>query len=1037
MSLAALLRDVPIRRKLTLIAVLSAGAALLFVALISMAQQWFTFRAELEKVTHSQAIIVAANSTSALLFNDPKAAKQTLEALGAVDNIEFAMLHDKQGKMFAIFVQAGQKHPTPHHPPQGEQHIFTSTDLDVFHPIILGGELVGTIHLRASLAHVYRQMAWSAAVVIASALAGLGLTLMLVAYMHPAITGPMAKLVGLMDVVSREKNYGLRAELRGKDELGALAHGLNDMLVQIQARDNALGQSRQRLEYEVAQRTAELKEANILLGKELTERKAAEQALQLVNEQLSILLESLPVAIYRRLANGGYPVTYVTRNVVTLSGYPSRSFTEETDFWIKHIHPSDAPRIPAEMACLFEEGVYEYEYRWLNADGSYRWILDSMRLVQPADRTPSYIVGMWWDITERKQAEERIRESEERYRGIFEYTDDIVYLINQDGTFRSLSPAFERHTGWKTEEWIGKPFAPLIHADDLSDATVVFKKALSGESTPSFRLRIARKSGQYFDADLSITRLGRDVAMGIARDVTERQRAEEEIRRQRELLGWIIETIPMRVFWKDRDSRYLGCNTLFAKDAGLLRPDELIGKTDFDMGWKDQAELYRADDRLVMDSNTPKLSYDEPQTTPEGGQIWLRTSKVPLHSEVDEAIGMLGVYEDITAYKQMELSLRESEERFRKAFQNSAIGMALVGLDGHWLKVNDALCKTLGYSEQEFLSKTFQDITHPDDLVPSIDIQVQLLAGGVDHYQMEKRYLHKNGRVIWARVSVSLIRDAQDNPIHFVTQVDDITEDKVAEEKIRKLNDELEEKVLERTKQLLEAQDELVRKEKLAVLGQVAGSVGHELRNPLGVMNNAVYFLQTVLSDADETTKEYLNIIKDEIADSERIVSDLLDSVRTKPPRPETAGVEELIGQTLRKCVIPATVTVKLDIPKTLSPLQVDSQQIQQVFRNLISNGVEAMPEGGTLEIRAVENKPEGNIAISVRDTGTGIAPDVLPKLFQPLFTTKARGIGLGLVVVKNLTQANGGRVEVQSEVGKGTLFSITLPSAGSAVETA
>jgi signal transduction histidine kinase len=196
-----------------------------------------------------------------------------------------------------------------------------------------------------------------------------------------------------------------------------------------------------------------------------------------------------------------------------------------------------------------------------------------------------------------------------------------------------------------------------------------------------------------------------------------------------------------------------------------------------------------------------------------------------------------------------------------------------------------------------------------------------------------------------------------------------------------------------------------------------------------------VYFLQTVLSDADETTKEYLNIIKDEIADSERIVSDLLDSVRTKPPRPEAVGVETLISQTLNKLTIPATVTVSLDIPQTLSPLQVDAQQTQQVFRNLISNGVEAMLEGGTLEIRAVENKPEGQVVISVRDTGTGIAPDVLPRLFQPLFTTKARGIGLGLVVVKNLTQANGGEIAVQSEVGQGTTFTVTLPAARSFVE--
>jgi len=256
-------------------------------------------------------------------------------------------------------------------------------------------------------------------------------------------------------------------------------------------------------------------------------------------------------------------------------------------------------------------------------------------------------------------------------------------------------------------------------------------------------------------------------------------------------------------------------------------------------------------------------------------------------------------------------------------------------------------------------------------------------------------------------------------------------------ETIRQLNEELDAKVQERTLQLLEAQEELVRKEKLAMLGQVASNVGHELRNPLGVMSNAVYFLQTVLSDADETTKEYLNIIKSEIACSERTVSDLLDSVRTNPPHPEAVSVTELIEQTLRKYTVPSSVTVKLDIPVTLPPLWVDVMQIQQVFSNLISNGMEAMPEGGTLEIRALENKQDATITISVRDSGIGMAPEVLAKLFQPLFTTKARGIGLGLVVAKNLTQANDGRVEVESEVGKGSLFSVTLPGDNSAMATA
>jgi signal transduction histidine kinase len=239
----------------------------------------------------------------------------------------------------------------------------------------------------------------------------------------------------------------------------------------------------------------------------------------------------------------------------------------------------------------------------------------------------------------------------------------------------------------------------------------------------------------------------------------------------------------------------------------------------------------------------------------------------------------------------------------------------------------------------------------------------------------------------------------------------------IAEDALRAINQQLE-----------ATQDELVRKEKLAMLGQVAGSVGHELRNPLGVMSNAVYFLQTVIEGSDESVKEYLGIIRDEIVRSEHIVDELLAAVRTQPPDVATHGVAEMLGQILRQCVVPDGVTVTQDIPETLPPVQVDALQMQKVLGILISNSVEAMPEGGTLVIRAFENRQEGTVRLSVQDSGSGMPPEDLARLFQPLFTTKARGIGLGLVVVKNLIEANGGTVEVQSEPGKGTTITVILP---------
>lgn len=278
-----------------------------------------------------------------------------------------------------------------------------------------------------------------------------------------------------------------------------------------------------------------------------------------------------------------------------------------------------------------------------------------------------------------------------------------------------------------------------------------------------------------------------------------------------------------------------------------------------------------------------------------------------------------------------------------------------------------------------------------------------------------------------------------------------------AEAEVRALNEGLELKVGEKTRQLLDAQEELLRKEKLAILGQLSGCVGHELRNPLGVMSNAVYFLKNVIRDDNRIVGEYLDIIKQEIDNSRRIISDLLDFSRTKTPRAEKIHLRELIRRSLSRCAIAENVRMQIDIPESLPHIGVDLLQMGQVFQNLISNGVQSMPEGGSIRIsgRRVQGSPQeipgsgfdvqgldkgsnstfagsdAYIEISVADNGVGISPENMGRLFQPLFTTKARGIGLGLTVCKNLTEANGGKIMVESEAGKGTTFTILLPVEG------
>ena len=267
------------------------------------------------------------------------------------------------------------------------------------------------------------------------------------------------------------------------------------------------------------------------------------------------------------------------------------------------------------------------------------------------------------------------------------------------------------------------------------------------------------------------------------------------------------------------------------------------------------------------------------------------------------------------------------------------------------------------------------------------------------------------------------------------------------------------------TGSLLAAREELVRKEKLAMLGLLAGGVGNELRNPLGVMNNAVFFLQTVLSDTDGVVREYLDIIKQEIDNSQKILADFLDAVSTRPPRITSIPIQEFIPACLSKCPMPENIELRTELPEDLSRLKADPSQIEQVFLNLITNAVHAMPDGGTLTIRAqvirgetgnwrneelqeergsrIEDRgtkkenleprtsslePDADfVEISVSDTGIGITPENMEKLFEPLFTTKSRGIGLGLTVSRSIVAANGGTIEVSSRLGEGTSVAVIL----------
>jgi len=375
---------------------------------------------------------------------------------------------------------------------------------------------------------------------------------------------------------------------------------------------------------------------------------------------------------------------------------------------------------------------------------------------------------------------------------------------------------------------------------------------------------------------------------------------------------------------------------------------------------------------------------------------------------------LLGVNELLEQRMQ---ELAGSETRFRHAFEFAGIGMALVGLDGRWLRVNKSICECLGYSEAELLKKTFQDITHPDDLEGDLALVQELLDGKRRYYQLEKRYLHRNGHVVWIRLTASLVRNAEDRPLHFVSQIEDITARKRLEEDLAAARDDA-------------LQASRAKSEFLA-------SMSHEIRTPMnGVIGMAGLLMNTPLNPEQQGMSR---IIQSSAESLMTIVNDILDfsKIEAGKLRLEAAEVDlrQVVDEAL--ALLAARVrekglrlTCDFD-PRLAAPLQADAGRIRQVIVNLVGNAIKFTDAGEVaVSVRWVRSSGRRTgFRLAVRDTGIGIPAEVQSRLFEA-FTQgdgsanrRFGGTGLGLSISRQLVQLMGGQIGFESEVGRGSTF--------------
>ncbi len=428
------------------------------------------------------------------------------------------------------------------------------------------------------------------------------------------------------------------------------------------------------------------------------------------------------------------------------------------------------------------------------------------------------------EIERRKRTEVALQASEARYRAIFETTGTATFIIDEDESICLSNSEFERLTGYSKEETEGKKkWQELFHPDDLPRMTEYRgrRKADPGAAPRNYETRLINKHAQVNDIFVTVApvaQTGKTVVSLL--DITDRKRAEAalkkahdeleqkvaertaeltlanvqlqlEVEERRRAEGALMQNqlrfqafmkhLPGVAFMRDREGRYLYANDAWEK-AFYRGSQGWFGKTVEEI-WPDEIAARFRDNDAVTLSGEAAQSIDALEQE-DGVHYWL-SHRFPIPDESGRVLLVGGVAIDVTDQKRAEEQLRESEERFRATFEQAAVGIAQVGPDLKWMRVNQKLCDILGYTREELMGGTFQEITHPDDLEPNLDYVRQLLAEEIQNYQMEKRYIRKDGSFFWVNLTVSLAREPSGEPKYFIAVIEDINARKQAEAEVK------------------------------------------------------------------------------------------------------------------------------------------------------------------------------------------------------------------------------------------------------------
>jgi len=737
------------------------------------------------------------------------------------------------------------------------------------------------------------------------------------------------------------------------------------------------------------------------------------------------LLERLPVPMYVKSRDGRY--LGVNKAWEELFGVTRESFVGKQVRDLYPQNPEIAELHAARDSELWERpGAQSYPTTIVTPDGRKRETI-YYKATYPAEGEADGLVGVIFDVTARARAEMALRESEERFRAVVDSANEGMLIYDRSLNIIAGNRAAERIVGLPLGQLIGKPgFTSLlncIHEDGTPLAEPERPTRLTvrtGKPQTGLRIGIKRPSGiTWLSVNTAfLRRLDETEHYGLVStitDITEQRIAElllkeseARYRRTFELAGSGIAHIGM-------DRRFIRVNPRVCEIFGYSE-EEMLQLTGRQISHPDDLDIINEQRPALHSGALDVVRLEKRYLRKDGSVVWVKFSMTVERGPDGKPLYEIAVYDDITAQRETEARLKESEARFRQTFELAASGICHVS-EGRFVRVNRSLCEILGYPEKELLGKHVKEVSHPDDRDVTDAERARIRSGEIDSARFEKRYLRKDGAAIWCDIAIALVRDVFGMPLYEIAVFDDITERKDAEAALQAAHQEL--------------------KRSNAELEQFAYVASHDLQEPLRMVASYTQLLgRRYEGKLDKDAHEFMSYIVDGATRMKQLIEDLLaySRVGTKGAEFKAVSLEVPLRRALfnlRAGIEEAGAAITYD---PLPMVSGDEVQLGQLLQNLIGNALK-FRSNSVPRIHIGVSEKDSEHQIEVRDNGIGIEPQYYERIFmvfQRLFNKgEYPGTGIGLAICKKVVERHGGRIWVESRPGDGSSFYFTLPKRG------